>query len=243
MKRENSDHLFQPPINVSLAVAITQYVSLVVAALTQFDLFTSLEALLVVNYDQSVTEHFPGATKAKWILSNVLRLIVGILDLFAIFLIIAMADNVMNIFKDFAALHFITELDNVAFWLANFGYFGTSVKKAAEQTKRIEFPRANIRRQWLSWYDITTTVVLMLSGLNVVRIRQFTGYYLMMCSAKSLTVNFGDEIYDFDESITLDFNSAKRDVSRFNETAPPDFPLCLLQRELQGQSLYVGHAR
>jgi len=130
-------------------VAIAQYVSLVVAGLTQVDVFTSLEALTVAEYDQSATEKFPGATKVKWILSNVLHLMVGVLTFFAIFLTIAMADNVMSIFKDFAALQFITEFDNIAFWLANFGYFGMSVKKAAKHTQQIAFPHANRGKQWL----------------------------------------------------------------------------------------------
>jgi len=220
MKREHSNHLFYPPINVSLAVAITQYVSLVVAALTQVDVFISLEALIVVDYVPSVTEKFPAATKVTWILSNSLRLLVGVCTLFAIFLIIAMADNVMNIFKDFAALHFITEFDNIAFWLANFGYFGRSVKRAAKNTQLIEFPRANISRQWLSWITITVIMALLFSGLTYIRIRQIRGDYLIMRSAKSLTVHFGDEIYDFDEIPTFDFASTSRNLTRFNETAP-----------------------
>jgi len=223
MARQNSGHLFYPPINVSLAVAITQYVSLVVAGLTQVDVFISLEALTVVDYIQSVTVNYPGATKTKWILSNGLRLMVGVCTLFAIFLIIAMADNVMSIFKDFAALHFITEFDNIAFWLANFGYFGRSVKRAAKNTQLIEFPRANISRQWLSWITITVIMVLLFSGLTYIRIRQIRGDYLIMRSAKSLTVHFGDEIYDFDKNNTFDFASTSRNLARFNETAPPVF--------------------
>jgi len=44
-----------------------------------------------------------------------------------------------------------------------------------------------------------------------------------MCSANSLTVSFGDEIYVFDKNTTFDFDGAKRDLSQFNEAAPPGF--------------------
>ncbi len=223
MERENSGNLFYPPIDVSLAVAIAQYVSLVVAGLTQVDVFISLEALIVVGYAPSITERFPGATKAKWIVSNVLRLMVGVFTFFAIFLTIVTSDNVLTIFKDFAALQFITEFDNIAFWLANFGYFGSSAKRAAKHTQQIELPRARGGKQWQSWYAITFTVFVMLFGLSFIRRRQRNGYYLLMRSAKSLTVNFGDEIYDFDKKITFDFASTSRNLTRFNETAPPVF--------------------
>jgi len=45
----------------------------------------------------------------------------------------------------------------------------------------------------------------------------------MMRSAKSLTVNFGDEIYEFDKSIQFDLGSTNRHLSSFNGTTAPTF--------------------
>jgi len=219
MKRDAPDeNPYKLPIDVPLQVIVAQYVATIVATMTQADIFTSLHALMVVGYDASILDHFAGATYAKWVTSNVFRLVVGLTNMAASFLIIVQADDVLDIFKDFAALYFITELDNVAFWLADIGYFGDAVKRQVEDLKEIKLlPHSQKKvRQWLSWFTSMTILLLMLAGLSMVRVRQDRGYYLKKQSAHSISVTFGDEVYAIRNGTRFDFGTTQRNLEYFN---------------------------
>eukprot|EP00551_Chaetoceros_affinis_P005947 CAMPEP_0203665718 /NCGR_PEP_ID=MMETSP0090-20130426/2880_1 /ASSEMBLY_ACC=CAM_ASM_001088 /TAXON_ID=426623 /ORGANISM="Chaetoceros affinis, Strain CCMP159" /LENGTH=317 /DNA_ID=CAMNT_0050529367 /DNA_START=63 /DNA_END=1013 /DNA_ORIENTATION=+ len=55
---------------------------------------------------------------------NLLKLCVGAAVMLVTFVIIIQSENIIELFKDFAAMAIIAKLDNVAFNLANHGYFG-----------------------------------------------------------------------------------------------------------------------
>ena len=55
------------------------------------------------------------------LLPNFIKFLEGILCVVVTFVIIIQSDNIIDLFKDFAAMQVIAELDNVGFWLANHG--------------------------------------------------------------------------------------------------------------------------
>jgi len=61
---------FKLPMDVNSQVAVAQFVAVVIITLLQNDVFTSLDALIVVGYHASVAEQFPAATWAKWIVGK-----------------------------------------------------------------------------------------------------------------------------------------------------------------------------
>lgn len=54
------------------------------------------------------------------------------------FVIVIQSDDIIDLFKDFAAMGVIAELDNIAFSLANHGYFGSELKKDSDASKKVK---------------------------------------------------------------------------------------------------------
>ena len=54
------------------------------------------------------------------------------------FVIVIQADDTIELFKDFAAMQVISELDNVAFHLSIHGYFGRVLKRDSNASKNIK---------------------------------------------------------------------------------------------------------
>jgi len=114
LKRDAPDNnKFKIPIKIPIHVAVAQFIWILVMTFMQKDIFSSLQALIVIRYDASVSKNFPDATWFYWIFSNLACMTVSIMNLVAAFFIIVQAENVLDLFKDFAALNFITELDKI----------------------------------------------------------------------------------------------------------------------------------
>ena len=85
------------------------------------DVVDSLEVFLI-KYDETILHDYPDATRTKWILSNFLRFIEGILGIAVAMVFIVQATDVLDLFLDFTAVLFVSDLDNVAYYIANKGY-------------------------------------------------------------------------------------------------------------------------
>jgi hypothetical protein len=80
--------------------------------------------------------------KFSWLfhilLPNILKFIQGLAVLLVTFIIVMQSENIIDLFKDFAALQFISELDNISFHLASHGFFGGNVKRDTKESKKIQ---------------------------------------------------------------------------------------------------------
>jgi len=72
------------------------------------------------------------------LLPSLLKFIQGIFVLMITFVIVIKSDNIIDLFKDFAAMQVISELDNAAFQLANHGYFGYALKRDTDASKEVK---------------------------------------------------------------------------------------------------------
>ena len=66
-----------------------------------------------------------------WYGSNGLRCLEGCASFLATFLLIVTSETVVDVLLTFSAIHFVSYLDNVVFWLARVGYFGRTVQTEA----------------------------------------------------------------------------------------------------------------
>jgi hypothetical protein len=74
------DNPFNIPISVkSTSVAVSQFLALIIAVVSQQDVLVSIDALFAVKYDRHVVVHagLPHATLFRWRLYNTLRWIEG----------------------------------------------------------------------------------------------------------------------------------------------------------------------
>ena len=66
-----------------------------------------------------------------WYGSNGLRCFEGCYSFVATFLLIVTSETVVDVLLTFSAIHFVSFLDNVVFWLARVGYFGRAFQTEA----------------------------------------------------------------------------------------------------------------
>eukprot|EP00978_Attheya_sp_CCMP212_P022143 scaffold65722_cov55-Attheya_sp.AAC.1 len=192
------------PVGTSLDVIAAHVLALFVSLITQSD-FQATFDLINVKYDDSVLSLFEGETRIKWILSNICRFFVGVLSIAISFILIVQSTTVIKLFFNFAAVQFVSVLDNIAFQLAYRGYM---VIGDLEQTTRklihhvkfrqrnmIAFPctKRRIPVKWLRISIFSVHAVILYSAWSVVRYKQANGQYLhSIC--QSFEVNFGDKV-------------------------------------------------
>ena len=148
---------FNIPYFVTAGVRTTQVLSIFITIATSYDvvlpvkdLITTLRLGNVEEWSKIVAGMLDSKTDDAdpdinhytckiWFLHilfpNIIKFIEGMLVMSCSFVIIIQSDNVIDLCKDFAAISLIAEFDNVAFYLANLGYFGDVLKN---DTKEIE---------------------------------------------------------------------------------------------------------
>jgi hypothetical protein len=118
-------------------IRATQFLLLPIAISLQEDLIYVYTRLANIKYNSDLTLTNPSATKSKFVLSFVLRLLDGLFSLTINFVLIMITDNVLGIFLNFAALHFLQGIDDVAFRMAHKGFLGDQMEdrcNVVEQT-------------------------------------------------------------------------------------------------------------
>jgi hypothetical protein len=174
------------PKNVSWEVITAAYLTQALAVPLFKDMLDSIESFHE-GYYPMVIKQSCNATRRKWFLANFLQLISGLLFEFVIYVLIIQSTTVVGMFLNFAALTFITEVDEVAYSLAARGYFSDSMKKACEDVESIRTP--NIKGPWLRRLTLLSFILLAWIGYTNLWVSQ-RHHNQFMC--KKLQVQFGD---------------------------------------------------
>eukprot|EP00550_Attheya_septentrionalis_P006338 CAMPEP_0198280448 /NCGR_PEP_ID=MMETSP1449-20131203/520_1 /TAXON_ID=420275 /ORGANISM="Attheya septentrionalis, Strain CCMP2084" /LENGTH=288 /DNA_ID=CAMNT_0043975801 /DNA_START=313 /DNA_END=1176 /DNA_ORIENTATION=+ len=99
------------PVGTSLDVVWAQVLALFVSLITQSDFMATFDLINTKYDDTAVLSLFEGATHTKWIVSNICRFVVGVLSIFISFILIVQSTTVIELFFNFAAVQFVSELD------------------------------------------------------------------------------------------------------------------------------------
>ena len=91
-------------------------------------------------------------------------------------------------FLNFAALGFITEVDDVAYKLIDRGYFSIEMKLVCEQVKSYKLPNAT-KGPWLRRFALAFLVIVVIVAYSIIFAMQDRGDY----SCTRLEVQFGDD--------------------------------------------------
>lgn len=138
LKDSDEDNFLKMPPAVHPAVSAAQVLALAVAVMTQDDVISSL-ALVSVGYDRNLPGLPAAATQSKWVLSNVCRFLIGLASLLISFLFAVQSETVLDIFKDFAAMAFVSEIDDAAFSLAKRGFISSALEEATRGLEDVVF--------------------------------------------------------------------------------------------------------
>ena len=74
-----------------------------------------------------------------WLISNSLRLIEGLVAISVTFMLVIRSDNVVDLFKDFTAILFVSSFDNIVYTLVDMNVIGSRLKKTVTKCEIITF--------------------------------------------------------------------------------------------------------
>ena len=179
------------PSGISPLVRVAQFFMVLVTVAMQEDLISSM-ALVNVRYSDDILNQYPGATKTKWILGSMCRLTDGMFALAINFCILIGASEVLGMFLNFAALHFLGSVDNVAFHLAKDGYLGDHVERTAKAATVAKLPLEK-DGMWKSFDTIGFVVVYLacLVAWCILTVMQMNGDF----ACQTFEASFGTETF------------------------------------------------
>jgi hypothetical protein len=169
------------PANVETNVRVTQFLAVIVAVLTQADLRTSLEQVNEGYKQDRIGNVFGEASCGKWWFATACRFLSGALGLVITFFLIVIADNVFDLLLNFTAMEFVSQLDDVAFFLAGTGYFGSKSLEKSEEIDETSYPQAADERKRRITVHLLLLVVVStgtLAGWGVIVRKQTSNDYL-----------------------------------------------------------------
>lgn len=132
---------FPKSADVPTPVKITQILLLPVNVMVQEELITTFFVYANCKWSKSILELSPGASKTKFHLSNIMRFVDGLAFLFINTTLLFQATNVLGAFLNFAALQFLSSIDNVALHLARDGYLTESLEVVAGDVLLMKLPK------------------------------------------------------------------------------------------------------
>eukprot|EP00580_Thalassiosira_gravida_P015655 CAMPEP_0201665448 /NCGR_PEP_ID=MMETSP0494-20130426/6592_1 /ASSEMBLY_ACC=CAM_ASM_000839 /TAXON_ID=420259 /ORGANISM="Thalassiosira gravida, Strain GMp14c1" /LENGTH=530 /DNA_ID=CAMNT_0048144405 /DNA_START=141 /DNA_END=1730 /DNA_ORIENTATION=+ len=127
--------------DVQVLVLVTQLLLLPVNVSVQEELITTFFIYANLKWSQQILELHPGATKGKFHVANLMRFLDGIAFLFINTTLLLQATQVLSAFLNFAALQFLSSIDNVALHLARDGYLTESLEQVAGDVLLMKLPK------------------------------------------------------------------------------------------------------
>jgi len=121
----NSQNPIGAPTNVSSVVRLAGFMSLFLSVALFWDLMDAVDKLI----RDRVKLKQQSRQRLKFYFAFTLQLAIGILFLIAIFILVVRSTDVLGMFLNYAAMQFITEVDDIVFKLAALGYVGKCMKK------------------------------------------------------------------------------------------------------------------
>jgi len=132
--------LYETTLDKHISTVVKFFLIPVTVAM-QEDLMAVYAGFANARYDDKVVEISEDATRTKFALAYILQLIDGLLSLTVNFLKMFNTPEVLNVFLNFAALHFLQDIDDVFYALVERGFFGDDMEHMATVCKQISWPR------------------------------------------------------------------------------------------------------
>jgi hypothetical protein len=167
--------------NVETNVRVAQFLAVIVAVLTQEDLQTSLEQINEGYRPDHIGKEFGEASCGRWWFATMCWFLQGTLRLVVTFFLIVKVNNVFDLLLNFTAMEFVSELDNVAFFLAGTGYFGSKNAKKSEEIDETSYLQAEDKKIQRKTLHVILLIVVFsgtLAGWGVIARNQTLNEYL-----------------------------------------------------------------
>lgn len=183
------------PANVTGPVRASQLLSMLYSILVQDNIVNVLYVFRNGYNEQAMKESFPDCgddnyLKIRWYLSMWLILLMGMLAQSLTFIMIMQSSDVLGVLLNYAAVSFISTIDNRMFYLGKRGWLGHDVERHVRLVSLADNP--DPQPQWYRRFFHSICIVLIFGGLLgawlYVVDQQTSGNYL----PKTLQVDFSD---------------------------------------------------
>jgi len=135
IKSGKGSSTFDIPFRVPIVVRLGQFCCIILALCTQSDILTSVRSIVVMGSDSNwdfIVGMEGQKSRRSWftriVLPNSMKFCQGILVAFVSFIVVIQTDNIIELLQNFSALMVISEMDNILFQMASFGYFGEELR-------------------------------------------------------------------------------------------------------------------
>lgn len=231
---------FDVPYKVHPVVRGGQLLAILLSLTTQTDLVIAIITFIMLWRRRrvswtSVTAVAQDSHLSIWGLRVALPLsckfIEGVLVLVTTFVIVIQSDSMIELFKDFAAMQLISELDNMMFWLALHGYAGVALMEGAKKAQKVRI-KDDVMKSFCGIPLRTMVLVIvffsMLACWSYIVIGQVSGnfFYLKFpkCGISKENIPFmNDGICHGGAQNTIECNFDDGDCLAFNIAFPGKF--------------------
>eukprot|EP00970_Alexandrium_tamarense_P018121 scaffold13320_cov215-Alexandrium_tamarense.AAC.5 len=196
LEESSSDNRLGVPVQVGYQVRTAQYLGLVIGLLMEEEIPTTLYLLRMIPRN-SLREKLPKVEYYKFLFSALVRMAMGYMFYMNMFVVVAQATGVIDIFYDVLALQFVQQLDDICFTLSTMDVFGKRLKHASKKKYfRTDFDRVPFKRRRKMTVFMKVlyfiNLILMMAGMVLVSLNQSRGKY----HADSITVTFGNDVWE-----------------------------------------------
>ena len=191
-------NIYHFPANVSGPVRASQLLSLMYSILVQDNMINALYAIRNGYNEQAMKESFPDCgegmdLKIRWFICLSVIFLMGLLAEGLTFIMIMQSSDVLGVLLNYAAVSFISTIDNRMFYLGKRGWLGPEVDKHVRLVSLADNPDANPR--WYRYFFHSISILLIFGGLLGAWVfvvdQQTSGSYL----PKTLRVDFSDQVH------------------------------------------------
>ena len=130
-----------PPSDNPTIIRLTQLLLLPVNVAVQEELVVTFFIYANLKWDKVILEVSPHASKGKYHMANMMRMIDGLSFLFINTTLLLQATGILGMFLNFAALQFLQTIDNIALQLAADGYLSDKLEDVADNVGIMKLPR------------------------------------------------------------------------------------------------------
>ena len=192
------------PVAVDIPVSLSQVVAFFLSVYGKNDLVGAFTTYFR-GYNSSIKDAFGpdarddpergGGHSWQWGLSIALSILDGLVGLVVTFLLVVKSGTVLDVLLNFAAVEFVAEIDETAFYFAEMGFFGLGHKTEARFIKTAEYhPRKFRKPESFVFYQRKHSLYLMV-GVVIISYLILEGFQQQgSFSAKTIIVQFDDQI-------------------------------------------------
>ena len=183
MNTDFGDTSMNIPFRVTLVVRVGQFITLILAVMTQTDVLVSFRIVLLLWYSKNEWVSLVEQNKLEvWLgrilLPNLMKSFQGLLVLLTMFLVIVQSDNIVELLKDFTALLVISKIDDMCFFMADHGYLGQSLSRITKKAKQTVIDEDEKKVYGYLHFFFFVLLSTMFGGWITVVLKQSRGTYI-----------------------------------------------------------------